>query len=515
MPGKAVDRAAVLRRDPASGLASCRAARSRRPGPARCSSARKAAIGPASSASVRSPSRRRCSAISSAVRGGRADRRSRFSTRPIAWGSSQPDRWRSRRASSGSSRSSSTTAEAGLRSLRLRLVPLVEVGRREPEDQLRGERRGDLAAAADDPDRSGLDRVEEAAEPGQVEVVVEALAEGLEHDREVGELPGDLEQVLGAEPLEPERRPLRRVGAGHQQGPARRSGGTAGRTAPSRAAPRGSGPRPASPVRPSNRSSGGSSMFGQAEQEAVVAVQAGGGHAEPLAEPRRAGRASAPRCSLPPNGVSTARPSSPAGSRNVSIRIVRSSGTAPASRCWRPRNCASIRAAAGSSRHSRSSQGSSSGIVQPAGDLAAERADRLAQLGRARRRLAAPERHHARLALGPGDDHAMRLDRVDPPGRVAQHEGLADPPLEDELLVELAEPRAAVAQVDRELAGVGDRPAADQGQLGRPGQGGQPVVDPVPGDPGAQVAESRAGEPARDQPQDALERLGATGRGTG
>ena len=44
----------------------------------------------------------------------------------------------------------------------------------------------------------------------------------------------------------------------------------------------------------------------------------------------------------------------------------------------------------------------------------------------------------------------MRLDGLDPPGGVAQHEGLAHPPLEDELLVQLAEPRAAVAEVDRD-----------------------------------------------------------------
>ena len=91
----------------------------------------------------------------------------------------------------------------------------------------------------------------------------------------------------------------------------------------------------------------------------------------------------------------------------------------------------------------------------------------------------------------------MGLDGVDPPGRVAQHEGLAHPALEDELLVELAEPRAAVAQVHRVLAGVGDRPAADQGEVRRAGQGGQPVVDPVPGDPGAQVAE----EPVGNRPE--------------
>ena len=87
----------------------------------------------------------------------------------------------------------------------------------------------------------------------------------------------------------------------------------------------------------------------------------------------------------------------------------------------------------------------------------------------------------------------MGLDGLDPPGRIAQHERLADSPLVDELLVELAQPRAPLAQIHRELAGVGDRPAADQGKLGRAGQRGQPVVNPVPGDPARRSRNSAVG----------------------
>ena len=133
------------------------------------------------------------------------------------------------------------------------------------------------------------------------------------------------------------------------------------------------------------------------------------------------------------------------------------------------------------------------GIIEPAGDLAAECPDRFAHLGRARRRLPVPEGHDARVSLRFADEDAMRLDRVDPPGRIAEDEGLADPPLEDEFLVQLAQPRSAVPEVDRELARVGDRPAADEREMGRPGQRGQPVVDRVPRHPGAKVAKPGVG----------------------
>ncbi len=78
-----------------------------------------------------------------------------------------------------------------------------------------------------------------------------------------------------------------------------------------------------------------------------------------------------------------------------------------------------------------------------------------------------------------------------------------------EFLVQLAEPRAAVAEVHGELPRVGDRAAADERELRRAGQRVQPVVDRVPCHAGVEVAQARTGEPARDQPQDALERLGS------
>ena len=148
------------------------------------------------------------------------------------------------------------------------------------------------------------------------------------------------------------------------------------------------------------------------------------------------------------------------------------------------------------------------GVAQSLGNLPAEDAHLLAQLGGPGRAFAPPEGHHRRVPLGPRDHDLVRLDRLDPPGRRPQHERLADPPLQDKLLVQLAEPGTILAEEEGILAGVGDRPAAGQGQSGRAGQGAQAVPDPIPAHPGLEVPESRCRESARDQLQDALERLG-------
>ena len=102
----------------------------------------------------------------------------------------------------------------------------------------------------------------------------------------------------------------------------------------------------------------------------------------------------------------------------------------------------------------------------------------------------------------------MRLDGREPPGRIAEHKRFADSPLVDELLVQLAQSRAALTEIHRKLAGVRYGPATDQGKLGGARKRGQTVVNPVPGDPSAQVAKVGGGKTAGDQPQDAFKRLG-------
>src|SRR5581483_6238555 len=90
--------------------------------------------------------------------------------------------------------------------LRRRRVVLVHVGRDVVEEQRARERRGGRGLDLDDVERARLDLREQSTERGQVEDVLQAFAEGLEHDRERGVAACDLEQRLGLQPLLPERR---------------------------------------------------------------------------------------------------------------------------------------------------------------------------------------------------------------------------------------------------------------------------------------------------------------------
>ena len=119
-----------------------------------------------------------------------------------------------------------------------------------------------------------------------------------------------------------------------------------------------------------------------------------------------------------------------------------------------------------------------------------------------------PERHHRGLALGPGDDDLVGLDRLDPPGRGAEDERLADPALEDELLVQLPQPRPVLAEVTWDTGRCRGSSRRRSGPASpSPGRGVEPVPDPVPAHPGLEVAEGRDREPAGDHLQDPFERL--------
>ena len=189
-----------------------RSIRTARPSSRSSSSSR--STGPNSSVVDRSPSARSVSAISSAVRGASPRRRRRPSTRPSAWGSSS-------RAPPGAQQQGVQQVLVNGRSPRPqvsppRLVPLVEIARRELKDQLGGKRRGDLALPGDDPHRPRADRLEQPAQASQLQVLIEAFAKGLDDDREIGKLAHDLEQVLRPQPLQPERGPLGGIRPGHE-----------------------------------------------------------------------------------------------------------------------------------------------------------------------------------------------------------------------------------------------------------------------------------------------------------
>ena len=107
--------------------------------------------------------------------------------------------------------------ERGGAALGVRRVPLVHVGGDVVEEQRGGEGRGGRRLDLDQAELARVQVAQQLGQRGQVEDVAQALAVGLEDDREAGEVAGDLEQALRLQPLLPERRALARVGARDQQ----------------------------------------------------------------------------------------------------------------------------------------------------------------------------------------------------------------------------------------------------------------------------------------------------------
>ena len=122
-------------------------------------------------------------------------------------------------------------------------VVLVHVGRDVGEEQRRGERRRRRRLDLDEIELARLEAVEDPLQRRQVEDVLQALAVGLEHDRERAVVARDLEQALRLQPLLPQRRALARAAAAGSGARGRRSRGSGRRTArsappPGRRAPR-------------------------------------------------------------------------------------------------------------------------------------------------------------------------------------------------------------------------------------------------------------------------------------
>ena len=129
-----------------------------------------------------------------------------------------------------------------------RRVVLVHVRGDVVEEERGRVRRGGRGLDVDHVDLPRAQALQEPLERRQVEDVLEALAVGLEDDREGRVLARDLEQRLSLQALLPERRPLARAAARDQQRAAQRSRGSASRRAPS-APPRGRRGRRARPGR--------------------------------------------------------------------------------------------------------------------------------------------------------------------------------------------------------------------------------------------------------------------------
>ncbi len=139
-------------------------------------------------------------------------------------------------------------------------------------------------------------------------------------------------------------------------------------------------------------------------------------------------------------------------------------------------------------------------------DLADERAERAAQLERAARAVAVPERHLAGLPGRRATRDPLERDVLDPPRRRAEHERLARPRLVDHLLVELAD-AGAVGQEHPEQAPVGDRAARGDRKPLRPVAGPDRVVDTIPHDPRAQLGELLARISPRQQVEHVVQQV--------
>ena len=100
-----------------------------------------------------------------------------------------------------------------------RRVVLVHVRRDVVEEERGRERRRRRGLHLDDRELARLDPLQDPAERRQVEDVLQALPEGLEHDRELRVAARDLQQALRLQALLPERRPLAGPAARDEQRP--------------------------------------------------------------------------------------------------------------------------------------------------------------------------------------------------------------------------------------------------------------------------------------------------------
>ena len=140
-------------------------------------------------------------------------------------------------------------------------------------------------------------------------------------------------------------------------------------------------------------------------------------------------------------------------------------------------------------------------------ELALQAAHGASELERASRLLALPERHLRRLAGRGGDDHAIALDLLDPPGGRAEQEDLALARLVHHLLVELADAAAAVDQEDAVEAAVGDGARVRDGDALRALARAQRAGRALPHDARAQLGELVRGVAPGEQVEHVLELL--------
>src|SRR5690242_11629136 len=136
-------------------------------------------------------------------------------------------------------------------------------------------------------------------------------------------------------------------------------------------------------------------------------------------------------------------------------------------------------------------------VAQPCGrflvgegrQLTRRSADLVPELVRPTDAFALPERHRAGQPRRRRDEDAVARDLLDPPRRGTEQERLAGPRLVDHLLVELADPAAAVDQEHAEEAAVGDRAGVRDGEPARAVPRTDRAARAVPDDARAELCE--------------------------
>ena len=371
--------------------------------------------------------------------------------------------------------------ERGGAPLGVRRVALVHVGRDVVEEQGRGERRRGGRLDLDDAQLARVQLAQQVLQAGHVEHVAQALAVGLEHDRELAVALGHLEQRLRLQPLLPQRRAAPRVGARDEQRPARV-------LAEARAEQRAAAQLPDDDVlelvgvEQHQLRARRLVRVGEVDDDPVVGPDRVGLQAVLVADPGAQREA--------PGGVHAAAIGGEDAQAPVADLVAEAlDHDRPVAGHDAGRGLLLAQEGEQVLRRERIEVVALGERVRVLLDgPAAERADRLAQLLRPPDGVALPERHRAGDAGGGRDHDAVARDVLDPPARRAEQEHLARPRLVDHLLVELAH-AAPVGQVDREQAAVGDRAGVGDGERTAALAGAQRAGHAVPDDPRAQLAE--------------------------
>ena len=382
-------------------------------------------------------------------------------------------------------------------------VVLVHVGRHVLEEKRRGERGSGGRLHLDQVERPRLHPLEQTSQRGQVEDVLEALAVRLENDRELRVAAGDLEQALSLQPLLPQRRALSGATARDEKRPRRVL--PEARAEERRLRKLGQQElldllRPEQQISDRGRRVG----VGEVERDPVVRPERLRLDSERVAEPRRERQR--------PRRVDPAAERREDAHPPVADLVAEALDDDDAI----GREHAGGRLLLTQVRHEV--LGSSPvevvladeplhrALVVEGRKLPRRASDPLSQLGRAADALALPERGHAGHAGRGRDEDAVARDRLDPPGRGAEEERLALARLVDHLLVELADPPAAVDEEHSEEPAVRDRPCVRDREPAGAEPSPDDTGDAVPDDPRPQLRELVGRVPAGEHVEDVLER---------